>query len=83
MKANYSSRGYQVYGDLDNVKKDLGTLKGILDRQGSDIVLEAIAEQIGHCKLKFNLSSAELAAIVSSIKLSLDDLIGERTREHL
>ena len=79
MKANYSTRGYQVYGDLDNVKKDLGTLKDILDRQGSDIVLEAIAEQIGHCKLKFNLSSAELAAIVSSIKLSLDDLIGERT----
>lgn len=79
MKANYSARGYQMYGDLDNVKKDLGTLKDILDRQGSDIVLEAIAEQIGHCKLKFNLSSAELAAIVSSIKLSLDDLIGERT----
>jgi hypothetical protein len=79
MKANYSARGYQVYGDLDNVKKDLGTLKDILDRQGSDIVLEAIAEQIGHCKLKFNLSSADLAAIVSSIKLSLDDLIGERT----
>jgi hypothetical protein len=79
MKANYSARGYQVYGDLDNAKKDLGTLKDILDRQGSDIVLEAIAEQIGHCKLKFNLSSADLAAIVSSIKLSLDDLIGERT----
>jgi hypothetical protein len=79
MKANYSARGYQVYGELDNVKKDLGTLKDILDRQGSDIVLEAIAEQIGHCKLKFNLSSADLAAIVSSIKLSLDDLIGERT----
>lgn len=79
MKANYSVRGYQIYGDSDNVKKDLGTLKDILDRQGSDIVLEAIAEQIGHCKLKFNLSSADLAAIVSSIKLSLDDLIGERT----
>ena len=78
MKANYSARGYQVYGDLDNVKKDLSTLKEILDRQGSDIILESIAEQIGQCKLKFNLSGAELSAIVSSIKLSLDDLIGER-----
>ena len=78
MKANYSARGYQVYGDLDNVKKDLSTLKDILERQGSDIVLEAIAEQVGYCKIKFNLSGAELSAIVSSIKLSLDDLIGER-----
>lgn len=78
MKANYSARGYQVYGDSDNVKKDLSTLKEILERQGSDIVLEAIAEQIGQCRLKFNLSGAELSAIVSSIKLSLDDLIGER-----
>lgn len=78
MKANYSARGYQVYGDLDNVKKDLSTLKDILERQGSDIVLESIAEQIGQCKLKFELSGAELSAIVSSIKLSLDDLIGER-----
>lgn len=78
MKANYSARGYQVYGDLDNVKEDLSTLKDVLERQGSDIVLEAIAEQIGQCRLKFNLSGAELSAIVSSIKLSLDDLIGER-----
>ena len=78
MKANYSARGYQVYGDSDNVKKDLSTLKEILDRQGSDIVLEAIAEQVGYCKIKFNLSGAELSAVVSSIKLSLDDLIGER-----
>lgn len=78
MKANYSASGYQVYGDLDNVKKDSVILKDILERQGSDIVLESIAEQIGQCKLKFNLSGAELSAIVSSIKLSLDDLIGER-----
>lgn len=78
MRANYSARGYQVYGDSDNVKKDLSTLKEILERQGSDIVLEAIAEQVGYCKINFNLSGAELSAIVSSIKLSLDDLIGER-----
>lgn len=78
MKANYNAKGYQVYSDSDNVKKDLSTLKEILERQGSDIVLEAIAEQIGQCKLKFNLSGAELSAVVSSIKLSLHDLVGER-----
>ncbi len=79
VKANYSTRGYQVYGDVDNVQKDSKVLAEILSRQGSDLLLEVIANQVGNTVVKFSLKPAEVDAIKASLRLSLDELIGERT----
>lgn len=78
-KANYSSCGYQVYGDVDRVREDAKTLHEILSRQGTDIFLEVIANHVGRCAFKFNLSQKEIDAAKSSLRLSLDELINERT----
>lgn len=79
MKANYPSRGYQVYGDVDNVQKDAATIKEILARQGVDLLLEVIANHVGEVRLKFKLDEKEVQALKSSLRLSLTDLINERT----
>lgn len=79
MKANYSSRGYQVYGDADSVVKDAVSLTEIIERQGFDIVLESIANYVGNTVVKFKLSQDEVEAIKSSLRMSLIELIDERT----
>jgi hypothetical protein len=79
MKANYSSRGYQVYGDSQNVKKDADTIREILGRQGVDLLLEVIANNVGNNVVEFKLSPKDVDAIKASYTLSLYQLIDERT----
>lgn len=79
MKANYSSRGYQVYGDKDNVQKDANTIKEIIERQGFDLIIESLANYAAQNSVKFKLSEAENAAVLSSLTLSLKELFQERT----
>lgn len=79
MKANYSMRGYQVYGDADNVKKDAAALREILERQGPDLLLEVIANNVGDCVVKHKLDQKEINAVKASYTLSLEHLIEERT----
>lgn len=78
MKANYSSRGYQIYGDVDNVAKDPTAIREIISRQGLDIVLEVIADNVAESRQKFNLNEKEMDAVVNSIRMSLAELISER-----
>lgn len=78
MKANYSSRGYQIYGDVDNVAKDSTAIREIISRQGLDIVLEVIADNVAESRQKFNLNEKEMDSVVNSIRMSLAELISER-----
>lgn len=78
MKANYSSRGYQVYGDVGNVPNDSAAIREIISRQGVDIVLEVIADTVAESKKKFNLTENEMQMAVNSIRMSLLELISER-----
>lgn len=79
MKANYSSRGRQVYGDPDNVKSDTKVLRDILSRQGCDIFLETIADVVGENCIRFGHGEKEIAAIKDGLRMSLSELIDERT----
>ena len=79
MKANYSSRGYQVYGDVDNLQSDIKHIERIIDNQGFDLILEVIANKVGTAKVKYKMTQEEINAIKSSLTLSLCELIDERT----
>lgn len=79
MEANYSNRGYQVYGDIDNLQSDIKHIERIIDNQGFDLILEVIANKVGNAKLKYKMTQGEVDAIKSSLTLSLCELIDERT----
>lgn len=79
MRANYSARGYQIYGDADNVKKDADTIREILERQGADLLLEVIANNVGKNALAHKLDQKQINAVKASYTLSLEHLIEERT----
>lgn len=66
------------YGDYDNAAKDLKTLKEIIQRQGSQIALEAIAESIGDTNLKFKFSQIEIDRIIKGECEELAQQILER-----
>lgn len=76
--SNYARTGSQQYGDIDNVKRDAGIIREILSRQGSDLLLEVIANGVGDCRVKFNLSEVEINRVKASLIDSLSELINER-----
>lgn len=47
------------YGDAENVERDKKTLKEILLRQGSNLVLDTVAEFVGEVAEKFKSSDDE------------------------
>ena len=79
LNANYAKFGQQLYGDLDNVRKDAAVIRDILERQGSDLILEVIANKIGESASEFNLSAGSINNTVNSICNSLKELVDERT----
>ena len=66
------------YGDESNVSNDVKALTDIINRQGSTLLLEVIAEQVGHAKLKFDLTEAEVAKVRNSLRDELNEALNER-----
>lgn len=66
------------YGDYDNVTKDVKTLNEILNRQGTNLLIDVIAEYAGEAALKFDLDSEERKRIVDSLVNELKESILER-----
>lgn len=79
LAANYAKHGQHLYGDIDNVRKDSALIREILDRQGTDLILEVIANQIGEKVSEFNMNQGAINNIVNSISNSLKELVSERT----
>lgn len=75
----YVSSIVSLYGDTDNVKRDVATLKDILSRQGSRLLLDVIAESIGESALTFKLSGEEVRRIKTIVLNELSEVIDERT----
>ena len=71
---NYISSIIHKFGDENNVVNDAITIHRILERQGTIILSECLAEYIGHCVLKYNLSNEEakhaLDTIVNDLKFA-------------
>lgn len=69
---------YSKYGDLDNVKNDLRTLNDILERQGSQFLLDVIAEQSGHIANRFNYMTSDRSRLLNSLVKSFKEALLER-----
>lgn len=77
--SNYVSSIVTKYGDLDNVRSDVKTLNEILDRQGTSLLIDVIAEHCGDTVNKFKLSDTESKRVLDTLVTELRDAILERT----
>jgi len=66
------------YGDEQNVANDVKVLTDIINRQGSGILIEVIAELVGRTKIQFDLNEAEIAKIRMSLREELNEALNER-----
>lgn len=74
----YISSIVTKYGDLPNVKNDAKTLRDIIDRQGTDLILDALAEHVGECAIKFKFHSSDTAMTKIALLDALESAINER-----
>ena len=75
----YVSSIVSLYGDVDNVKRDVATLNDIIARQSARLLLDVIAEHIGQAAIKYKLTSTEVSRLRNSTIDSLNMAIIERT----
>ena len=66
------------YGDYYNVTKDVKTLNDILNRQGTTLLLEVIAEHAGNCSIKFKMTNEERNKLIDSLIDELKESLYER-----
>ena len=66
------------YGDYDNVTKDAKQLIDILNRQGTHIFLEVLADQLAKTSYAYSLTQDERNTYHKSICNDLKSLILER-----
>jgi hypothetical protein len=78
-KEKYVSSIIFKYGDSDNVSKDVTTLKEILARQGSSLLIDVIANHVGETVIKFNLNNEDSKRLVDSLVNKLKESLLERT----
>jgi len=64
------------YGDFDNIKTDVKTLHDIINRQGTTLIVDCIAEHIGTTANKFHLTH-------DYSKKALDNILYELTEQTL
>jgi hypothetical protein len=75
--SNYVSSMTSKYGDTAKVKEDSKVIFSILDRQGADLIIDALAEYTATSANKFNLSPSDrsmtMIALVDSLEASLKE----------
>jgi hypothetical protein len=67
------------YGDTDKVRQDVKTLNDILRRQGSNLLIDVLAEYIGETSLQYKFNSIDIDRLKQSILNELKEAINERT----
>jgi hypothetical protein len=70
---------YTSYGDMDRVEQDAATIAEIIGRQGDGLVIDVVAERIGHVVNKFKLNSTERDRLFKVTLGRLSEAILERT----
>ncbi len=76
---SYTSSIIQKYGDVDRVKADALTIRRILERQGSSLVIDVIAEKTAEIANAFKLDYLDR----SNTRMSLVDELNEALMERL
>lgn len=66
------------YGDVDQVRQDVKTLNEIQARQGSNLLIDIIAESCGEAANKFQLNSVERRRLLNDLVEELREAILER-----
>lgn len=66
------------YGDTDKVSLDSARLFEILDRQGSSLLIDVIAEHAGRGANKFKLSDEDRTTLLNSLVNELREALSER-----
>lgn len=74
----YISSIIHKYGDTDNVKTDVATLGEIFRRQGSQLLIDVIAEMTATECNKFKLSNSDRIMTMISLVDSLEEALKER-----
>lgn len=68
-----------MYGDYDNVTKDANALMDILNRQGTGIALEVLADFLANTSHNSKLTEEENNHMMANVCRELSDLFSERT----
>lgn len=67
------------YGNPASVNTDVKALNDIISRQGNQLLIDVMAEQIGEAVLRYGLSESHVKRIIDSLVTDLKDAILERT----
>ena len=79
MDKPYISSITSRYGDIDKVKEDVKTLNEILKRQGSNLLLDIVAESAGYAAIDFQMTAVDRHNLRSSLLNEFHSALVERT----
>jgi len=74
----YQSSLLKKYGDLERVNEDIKTLKDILQRQGTSLLIDCISEMSGRVVNEFKLNKQERETLIRSLVNELRESMLER-----
>lgn len=74
----YTSSIIFKFGDTDNVKKDSLTLREILSRQGTSLIIDVLADVTAESIDRVNTTKIERQRLVNSILTELQNALDER-----
>ncbi len=77
-KNDYISSITTKYGDVQNVKSDIKTLFEILGRQGSSLLIDAIAEYTATTANKFKFKPSDRSMTMVALVDELEESLKER-----
>ena len=66
------------YGNVITLHDDIKTVNRILDNQGINLLIDAIAEYIGNQAVKYNFSAEESNLLRDNVLSDLESQINER-----
>lgn len=67
------------YGDISEISKDSKALQDIINRQGTNFIMDCIAEYTSTIKIKYNLDKVEVMRLKANLFAELNEAINERT----
>jgi len=74
----YVSSILTKYGDPARVKQDAATITEIISRQGSNLVLDCVAEYAGNAAIKFSFDKDARKTLMIRLTSDFKDALDER-----
>jgi len=66
------------YGNNDNISQDLALLNLIISSQGSNLLIDCIAENAGQTANKFKMNEKDRKTLINSLLLEFSQALSER-----